>query len=137
MKKLGILLAIAALACIAYSFAIAAGNEPETVKMESKVYSAHTKAVVTFTHAKHSADYKLACTECHHVYADGKNTWKQGDAVQKCEACHPKSDKPKQGATKEEQIQSHQWTLHENCKGCHQTQKKGPTKCTECHAAEK
>ena len=47
-----------------------------------------TKVAVELTHKKHAEDHKVACAECHHVYKDGKNTWKQGDKVQKCSECH-------------------------------------------------
>ena len=93
-----------------------------------------TKPAVEFTHKKHEVDHKIACAECHHVYKDGKNTWKQSDKVQKCSECHKAAD---QGKTL-----SLQNSFHKNCKDCHvklkqENKKTGPTLCAQCHPAEK
>ncbi|MCK4425118.1 MAG: cytochrome c3 family protein [Deltaproteobacteria bacterium] len=128
--------------------AVATDKGPETITMDSKVYATkaypkHKKALVTLSHAKHNVDYKITCTECHHVYQDGKNVWKEGDEVQKCEACHSeaKAPKAKEGEpklSKEEKIKKYHYSaIHENCKVCHKAAVKegkvAPTKCTECH----
>ena len=63
--------------------------------MESKLFPEHTKAIVTFTHKKHNVDYKIACADCHHDYKDGKNVWKDGDEVKRCDACHTEAKAPK------------------------------------------
>jgi hypothetical protein len=115
-------------------------DAPETITMDSKVLGEHTKALVTFNHKKHNADYKVACTDCHHKYEGGKNVWKEGDPVEKCDACH-KEAKPPAGdkSSKAEKIQKYYFTaIHENCVGCHKDMKKagkptGPTSCTDCH----
>ena len=120
---------------------LTAADVPDTVKMDSKVYPKHKKGIVVFSHKKHNVDYKIACTECHHVYKDGKNNWKEGDPVQKCEACHSKPKKPKDVKMKKaEKIKEfHYSAIHENCKKCHQKIKKkdkktkAPTKCAGCH----
>jgi hypothetical protein len=99
---------------------------------------------VTFTHKKHNVDYQIACADCHHVYKDGKNAWKEGDAVQKCEACHSQAKPPRAkagepGLSKEEKIKSYHYSaIHENCAGCHKALKKagkptGPVSCKKCH----
>jgi hypothetical protein len=119
--------------------AVATDKGPETITMDSKVYAKHTKALVTFSHAKHNVDYKIACTECHHVYQDGKNVWKEGDEVKKCDSCHTGAKAPKEPAlSKAEKIKGYHYSaIHENCKGCHKVAMKegkaAPTKCTECH----
>ncbi|MBI4763143.1 MAG: cytochrome c3 family protein [Deltaproteobacteria bacterium] len=93
-----------------------------------------TKPPVEFTHLKHEKDHKIACTECHHVYKDGKNTWKQGAKVQKCNECHKAADQGK--------ILSLQNAFHKNCKDCHtklktEGKKTGPTLCAQCHVVAK
>ena len=123
--------------------AMATDKGPETITMDSKVYETHKKALVTFSHAKHNVDYKITCAECHHVYQDGKNVWKEGDEVQKCEVCHtgakaPKAKEGEPALSKEEKIKGYHYSaIHENCKECHKAAKKdgkaAPTKCTECH----
>jgi len=120
-------------------------ESPETITMDSPVFAKHKKALVTLSHKKHAADYKVACADCHHVYTEGKNTWKEGDAVDKCTKCHSeaKAPKAKGGApklSKADKIKSYYYSaIHENCVGCHKDAKKAdpakavPTKCKECH----
>jgi predicted CXXCH cytochrome family protein len=85
------------------------------------------------THKKHSADYKIACAECHHVYEGGKNVFKEGDPVQKCSGCHD-------AVKSEGKVKKLMLAYHKNCQGCHKEmnkagEKTGPTrKCNDCHA---
>ena len=134
MKKcsIAVLVALAfAVAALMGTAAIAqdtkSGKVEDTFKIKEAVFKKFTKSPVEFTHKKHSVDQKIACTECHHVYKDGKNVFKDGDKVQKCSACHtdPKKDQGKVLSTKN--------AFHKNCQPCHKEAKKGPTKCTECH----
>ncbi len=125
----------------------AAQQAPDTTTMDSVVFAEHKKALVTFTHKQHSdkeAGYKIPCTDCHHVYKEGKNVWKEGDEVQKCTACHSeaKAPKAKEGEpklSKKEKIKKYYYSaIHENCKGCHTDLKKagkptGPAACKDCH----
>jgi hypothetical protein len=144
MKRWMLILAVAALG-IVFLFAVvnATQESPETITMESKVFPEHKKGLVTFSHTKHNVDYKVACSECHHVYQDGKNTWKEGDAVQKCDTCHTEAKAPT-GAdapklSNEEKIKKYFYSaIHENCLGCHKALKKeakpaGATSCKDCH----
>ena len=143
MKKRSLLVSTAVVMGMVFvltlGYAVCA-DAPETITMDSKVFGEHTKALVTFSHKKHNVDYKIACTECHHKYEGGKNVWKEGDPVEKCDACH-KEAKPPAGdkSSKAEKIQKYYYTaIHENCVGCHKEMKKagkptGPTSCTDCH----
>jgi len=147
MKKSLIVLAVVTMG-VAFLFAgvYATQQAADSMTLESKVYKEHKKALVTFTHKKHNVDYKIACTDCHHVYQDGKNVWKEGDEVQKCEACHSEAKAPKgedaPKLSKAEEIKKfHYSAIHENCKGCHKDLKTagkptGPTACKECHPKE-
>ena len=144
MKRPVLALAVAALSVV-FLFAVVNATQecPETITMESNVFPTHTKGLVTFSHKKHQTDYKIPCTECHHTYTDGKNTWKEGDAVQKCDACHSEAKAPAgEQMSKEEKIQKYYYSaIHENCLGCHKAMKKegkptGPTSCKECHPAK-
>ncbi len=147
MKKSMLVLSVAVLSVV-FLFAVVSATQQaaDTMTMESKLFSTHTKGLVTFSHKKHNADYKVPCAECHHAYADGKNTWKEGDEVQKCGACHTEAKAPA-GAdapklSEEEKIQKYYYSaIHENCAGCHRALKKeakptGPTTCKECHPAK-
>ena len=153
MKKRSLLVLAAAAMGVVFLFAFvyAAQQAPDNITMNSKVYAKHKKALVTLTHKKHSVDYKVACTDCHHIYKDGKNVWKEGDAVQKCDAkaCHDKAKAPKtkEGEKKLSRMEKlkqgyHYSAIHENCVGCHKKLKKaakptGPTACKDCHPKKK
>ena len=121
----------------------AAQQAPNDMTMDSKVFTKHTKPLVTFAHRKHNQDFKIACMECHHVFKDGKNVWKEGDQVQRCEACHseakPPTGKDAPSMSKQEKIKKYYYTaIHENCVGCHKAEKKkgkhAPSACKDCHS---
>ena len=82
-----------------------------------------TKAPVAFTHANHKQD----CKVCHHK-------WDGSGAVKGCsaEGCHVDASK---AAKKDPKGFYQAWHAKgsKSCVGCHKTEKKGPTKCTECH----
>jgi len=116
----------------------AADKTPETYKIDNDKSlfrdSKRTKPAVEFTHEKHEKKHKIDCTECHHDYKDGKNTWKQGDKVLKCGECHK--------AVEEGKKMTLQNAYHKNCKDCHTRlktdgKKTGPTLCAQCHVADK
>ena len=136
------LLVLTALAMgVVFVFAVAYASDPaDTMTMQSKLFEKHTKGLVTFTHKKHNVDYKIPCADCHHVYKDGKNVWKEGDAVDKCDACHSEAKAPKgDKSPKAEKIKKYYYSaIHENCSGCHKALKKegkptGPSSCKDCH----
>jgi len=110
---------------------LVAADVPDEVMLENK-YAKDTKGPVKLTHKKHSTDYKVACTECHHVIKDGKNVWKEGDKVQKCSECHNPEKK-------EGNVMKLQNAYHKNCKDCHKALEEAgkPTgpfkKCNDCH----
>jgi hypothetical protein len=115
---------------------LTAADVPDEICIYSDAFKTHKKGSVKLTHKKHNVDYKIACTECHHVYEGGKNIYKEGAPVQKCSECHDlvKSE----GKKKKLNL-----AYHKNCQGCHKTLKKagkatGPTtKCNDCHAKKK
>lgn len=109
-----------------------ATDVPNEFSIKSDAFETHKKGGVKFSHTKHTVDYKVACTECHHVFKEGKNVFKQGDPVQKCAACHdPVESKGK--------VKKLMLAYHKNCQGCHKELEKagkptGPTrKCNDCH----
>ena len=113
--------------------ALTAADVSDEVTIENEGYKKDKKGPVKLTHKKHSEDYKVACTDCHHDYKDGKNVWKDTDPVKKCSECH--DPVKKQGNAKKLQL-----AYHANCKNCHKdlvakdSSKKAPfKKCTECH----
>lgn len=137
MKKRTLIVLTAAVLGMAFLFALAYATQqaPDTLTMESKVFDKHKKALVTFNHKKHNVDYKVVCADCHHIYEGGKNVWQEGTEVKKCDACHTEAKAPSgDKSPKEEKIKKYYYdAIHANCVGCHKDQKKGPSKCTECH----
>ena len=111
---------------------------PDEVMLENKGYKKDKKGPVKLTHQKHNVDYKITCADCHHLYKDGKNVWKEGDFVEKCSECHDPLKKNKE--TKAMKLQN---AYHKNCKTCHKTlakegKKTGPfKKCNKCHEKKK
>ena len=109
---------------------------PDEIAIKSDAFTEYKKASVKFTHKKHNADYKIACAECHHVYKEGKNVFKEGDPVQKCSACHD-------ALKSKGKVKKLMLAYHKNCQGCHKGleeagKKAGPTKkCNDCHEKKK
>lgn len=102
------------------------GDVKDSFKIYDSTFTKHRKPAVDFHHKQHSVDLKIACTQCHHHYKDGKNVWKEGDKVAMCNECHKLK---KQG-----KILDLRNAFHKNCQTCHRKEKKGPTKCNQCHA---
>jgi predicted CXXCH cytochrome family protein len=126
---LGVILCIALFAGVGI---LKATDVPDEISIKSDAFKSYKKGPVKLAHKKHTVDYKIACTECHHVYKDGKNVFKEGDPVQKCSGCHdPEESK---GNVKKLML-----AYHKNCQGCHKELEKagkpaGPTtKCNDCH----
>ncbi len=122
------------------SLVAVAGDIPDQITMNSSLWPEHTKGLVEFTHKKHAEDYGIACTECHHKYENGKNVWKEGDPVQKCEECHNEPTiKGEKKLPKDQQKLNLKLAFHNNCISCHKKlkkenkQTKAPTTCSKCH----
>ena len=111
---------------------LSAADVPDNVTIENEGYAKDKKGPVILKHKEHSVDYKIACTECHHDYQDGKNVWKEGDPVKKCSDCHDPNKT-------EGKVKKLQLAFHSNCKDCHKEEiaagkKDAPyKKCTDCH----
>jgi hypothetical protein len=113
----------------------------DEVSIQSSLWKSPKYGPSKLTHKKHVDEHKVACQDCHHVYKDGKNVWKEGDDVQRCDACHTcvKTGKALKDATPEQKKLSLFNAYHNNCKGCHvkynkeKKSNKAPFKCTACH----
>ncbi len=119
---------------------LAAQQAPEKITLKPSIWPTETKTPVEFSHKKHSAEYKVACDQCHHVMKDGKNVWKEGDEVKKCETCH--TEATTQGEMKlppDQKKLNLKIAFHTKCQTCHKKAKaekpdsKAPTTCTGCH----
>ena len=128
-------LLIAIIACTVFlSYAVlpqksVSSSAPDTIEIDSKQYKKKTKGALTFSHSDH-VGHGLACTECHHIYKDGKNVWEEGNAVQKCGECH--DAEKKNGNAPNLKI-----AFHDQCQSCHKnvgSEDKAPVKkCNSCH----
>jgi len=112
---------------------------PEEVIIKSELWGEKKYEDFTFAHKKHAVERNIACEQCHHVYEDGKNVWQKCQEVQKCGECHTdsKTGKALREASEEEKKLSLYKAFHDQCRGCHKEQEKGPVKCTECHKKKK
>lgn len=112
----------------------------ETITIYAKLFTEHTKGPVKFTHETHKKNYKIACNDCHHVYENGKNVWKKGMDVDKCEVCHNEPTvKREKTLPPDLQKKNLKLAFHNNCRVCHRKIKsenpdiKAPTTCSGCH----
>lgn len=112
-----VFLAVFSMTALMATPAVTEQKVPENVTIER---AQSKKSPVTFAHAKHSEE--INCLKCHH---DAKSS---ADA-QSCFVCHgsdPDIPDPSVSGAKEN-------PFHIRCRGCHQEQGKGPTKCKDCH----
>lgn len=157
-KKTSLLIVISAFFGILFAaVCLHAGTTvPDEVQMNNPAYEEHSKAIVTFSHKKHTDEYakanpdlyKNGCGECHHDENNQPLSLQEGDDVKNCIECHKlpgkepstKKDEPK--LSESEKLQYHAYAIHENCKGCHKAYneasgtKDAPTTCTKCHPKE-
>ncbi len=110
----------------------------------SPLWKTYKKGRVRFTHENHAGTYKIGCVECHHVYNNGENVWKEGAPVKKCEECHDEPTvKGEKKLSDELQKRNLKLMFHNNCRGCHKKLKKenpntkAPTTCGKCHEKKK
>ncbi len=128
----------------AAAFVVTAADVKDEFNIKAGLWANPTKAAVPFTHKKHAEEYKIACNECHHVMKDGKNVWKEGDPVDRCEKCHTNDVIQGEAQLPPDQKKLNlKLAFHDNCQGCHKKLKKdkpdtkAPITCTGCHPAEK
>jgi hypothetical protein len=135
MKSRTVFLAIAFMGSLMLMAGVyaTATDAPDDLKIQNEGYKTNKKGPVPLSHKKHSEDYKVACTECHHDYKDGKNVWQEGQPVLKCAECHDP-------LAKKGTVDKLQNAFHKNCKNCHKALAKADPsikvpykKCNECH----
>lgn len=145
MRRIGVVVVILMAFALVFSAFSTVSAEQEikkdiTLNYKDK-FSKSIKPPVEFTHEKHSKEHGIACTECHHIYKDGKNVWKEGDKVQPCITCHPADREEAKKLSEKEgvKILDLKNAFHKNCKDCHvkvdKEGKKAPTQCKQCHTS--
>jgi hypothetical protein len=129
---------VVALAALAFVWVSSStwADAPDEIVIENEGYAKDIKGGVKFNHKAHSENPEIQCTACHHVYdKDKKNTWKQGDPVQKCSECHKAV---KEEGQKDLDLKR---AYHANCQSCHKRTEEQSTgspyggylKCNDCH----
>lgn len=136
-RLVAVVVGLGFLAASLFAVSILYAEVADSFIIKSSLFKERKKNHIEFSHKKHNVDYKIGCAECHHIYKDGKNVFKEGDAVQKCESCHDVV-KQKKECTDDEKKRHLQTAFHDNCKDCHKKMTKegkdtGPVKCLECH----
>ena len=106
-----------------------ASEPPESVRLKIALRAAEN-APVLFNHRLHEAR-SLPCQACHHDYRRGRNIWRQGMPVDKCQACHSLRPRADNRLDLKE-------AFHRQCKGCHldlrqRRYRAGPINCRDCH----
>ncbi len=134
-KFMGAFIVSIFLMCGLLQIGLISGEEeaPDEITINNEGYKSKKRGPVLFSHLNHSEDYDIACTECHHDYDDGKNTWEEGDPVNKCIDCHDPNES-------DGNIKNLRLSFHKNCKTCHKNlAKEGISedapykKCSGCH----
>lgn len=104
------------------------------------LFKEHTKGPVKLNHDKHAKSYSTGCNECHHIYENGKNVWKEGMEVKKCQVCHNEPTvKKEKSLPLDLQKKNLKLAFHNNCRTCHRKVRAddpdttAPTTCSGCH----
>ncbi len=123
-----------------FMFAVPVMAQPEedVIELNSSIIKEHRQPIVQFNHYAHMDDYGIECSECHHVYENGKNVWSDSDPVKKCEQCHndPTTKNEIRLPSKKLNLK---YAFHKSCIGCHRKYNKennteaAPVQCQNCH----
>ena len=94
--------------------------------IENDGFSKRQRPPAVFRHDEHNENAKIEeCNECHHIYEDGEKVEDESSEDQSCADCHSEN-----GSDEQPRLIK---AFHLNCKGCHQSAKKGPIMCGGCH----
>ena len=92
--------------------------------LEHDAFIERERPGAVFPHTLHADDAGIDCLECHHIYENGDNVW-DDSSESECAECHKLEADGKTLPLMK--------AFHENCKGCHEKENKGPLTCGECH----
>ncbi len=98
-----------------------AHSQEDTILLNSSGLGTLQRPPVVFNHKLHAE--KLDCVRCHHDFDAFLNN--RGGEGQTCDSCHKR--KADHG------LPSLKDAFHFQCITCHETLKKGPVTCGECH----
>lgn len=104
--------------------ALECAAQSDTLFLADPAFSERQRPGVLFNHSEHMI---FDCTDCHHVYENGRNVWEYGMETT-CSACHEPDDRGGLGLRR---------AWHGQCLGCHEKQgalgKSVPVMCGGCH----
>lgn len=104
----------------------AAQSQDDIVDLKAPAFINHTRPAALFAHDAHNEKAGLEqCNACHHVYEDGKFMEDQDSVGTACSDCHTLKAQGRQPGL--------MVAYHKQCKGCHESQAKGPVACGQCH----
>ncbi len=126
-NKIALYVAIVGLASLFILGSVYAQDDINSLQHD--IFSTRERPAAIFPHTLHADDLAIDCLDCHHIYdKDGENVWEDTEESD-CTACHGlEADGKKLPAMK---------AFHDNCKGCHAKENKGPLTCGECHPRKK
>lgn len=108
-----------------FMLASAYSQEDMTV-VDNSVFDNPQRVPSLFKHDEHNEAAGVEdCSECHHVYKDGKKVEDESSEDSSCSDCHGNEASGNTPALMK--------AFHSNCKGCHLESGKGPIMCGECH----
>ena len=104
-------------------------SQDDVTAVQDSAFKERMRPRVAFYHEDHNEKAQIEdCGICHHVYEDGERLEDETSEDMECSHCHLK---PKEKAV---------FTLvkiyHQQCRGCHIEQKKGPIMCSQCHVKD-
>lgn len=102
-------------------------GQEDMVVVDNSVFGSARRPPAVFVHDEHNEKAGLDdCARCHHVYDENgqldPNDSSEGTA---CSECHELTDKGSQPGLRK--------AFHQQCRGCHLTEARGPVMCAECH----
>jgi len=108
-------------------FLISAHSQEDMQFVSADAFVKPRRPPAVFRHDEHNELARLdECYVCHHVYDDhGELVDDESSEDQQCSDCHELAQSGKKPALMN--------AFHDNCKGCHKEQKKGPLMCGQCH----
>ena len=111
---------------VSVCFLVPANSQEDMEAIDNRVFENPQRVPSVFNHDSHNEQAGIEeCSECHHLYEDGKKVEDESSEDQRCADCHGPRDN---GA-----VPSLVKAYHRNCKGCHSDKNAGPIMCGECH----
>ncbi|MEJ2281962.1 MAG: cytochrome c3 family protein [Desulfobacterales bacterium] len=114
------------IAIISILFVLPGFAQDDMVVVAGDVFAKQRRPASVFRHDDHNETAEIEeCNECHHVYENGERITDESSEGQSCADCHTEKTIDSRPGLRR--------AYHLNCKGCHQSKKRGPVMCGECH----